>query len=181
MKKTNWANVLTWTRLVIVVPVTVAAYNGWVWTVFWLIILGSLTDIFDGKVARWTNTASEKGALLDSQIDAVSVVFFLVWMWLLFPQTYTEMRIPIAFTAALFGIMLVTARIKIGTVTGLHLWSNKLAALVLAALLPACIVFGYHAWFVWVALAVSALSQIEGTVYLLTGGKNLDARWFGDD
>jgi CDP-diacylglycerol--glycerol-3-phosphate 3-phosphatidyltransferase len=179
--KTNWANVLTWTRLALLVPVTVAAYYGLVWVVFWLIVLGALTDIFDGRVARWTGTASEAGARLDSQIDALAVPFLLVWLWLLYPLTYRDFAIPIMFTAVLFVSMLVTIRMKLGIVSGLHLWSNKLAALVMAALLPAFILFGYAPIFVWITLSVAAFSQIEGIVYVLSGGKNLDARWFGDD
>ena len=62
------ANLLTAVRLALTVPVTLEfAYNGLLsgWVLLLLIMLACVTDFFDGKVARATNTASAKGQLFD--------------------------------------------------------------------------------------------------------------------
>lgn len=174
----NWANVLTWTRLALLLPITLFAYLDMRWTVFWLIVIGSLTDIFDGKVARWSGMASEDGALLDSKIDNLAVPFFLFWVWLLYPVVYTDFLWLIIVAAGCVAMQLTAAYVKLGTVTGLHLWSNKLAALFSGFTLPVFILFGYYSWIIWVVGMTTIISQLEGTVYLLKGGKDLDARFF---
>jgi len=176
--RTNWANVLTWTRAALLLPITLFAYLDMRWTVFWLIIIGSLTDIFDGKVARWTGVASEDGALLDSKIDNLAVPFFLFWVWLLFPVVFEEHLWLILVAAGTVAMQLTAAKFNLGIITGLHLWSNKLAALFSGFTLPLLIIVGYQPWIIWVVGVTTILSQVEGTLYLVKGGKNLDARFF---
>lgn len=176
----NWANVLTWTRAALLLPITVFAFLDMRWTVFWLIVIGALTDLLDGPVARMTGVANENGALLDSRIDNVAAAFFFLWLWLLFPVVFEEHLVLVIAAGASVALQVVVAKIKLGIVTGLHLWSNKLAALLSGFTLPAFILFGYSATIVWLVALVTIVSQLEGAVYLLKGGKNLDARFFWD-
>ena len=74
------ANLLTAIRLALTVPVTLEfAYNGLLtgWVLLLLIMLACVTDFFDGKVARATNTASAKGQLFDHTTDFIFVTLGL--------------------------------------------------------------------------------------------------------
>lgn len=159
-------------------PITAFAYFDMRWTVFWLIVVGALTDLFDGSVARMMGVASEDGALLDSRIDNLSAAFFFLWLWMLFPVVFENHLGLVIVAGASVALQVGIAKVKLGVVTGLHLWSNKLAALFSGFTLPVFIAAGYHAWIVWLVAAITIVSQLEGSVYLLKGGKNLDARFF---
>lgn len=176
----NWANVLTWTRLILIIPITVAAWLDARWTVLVLFVIAMLTDFFDGLVARRTGVASEKGARLDSAVDNAMLPFYFAWLWLLFPQLFIEFWPGIALLVALIGVQLAVARWKLSKITGLHLWSDKLSAIGGFILLPALIIFGYLPWLVWTVFGISYIASIEGVIYLIKGGKNLDARWMFD-
>ena len=66
----TFANVLSLLRLLIVLPIAVLLWHGtglrWV---LGLVVLGVLTDFFDGRVARWSGTVSEWGKVLDPFAD----------------------------------------------------------------------------------------------------------------
>jgi len=50
----------------------------------YFILMGALMDLLDGRIARYTNTASALGVQLDSLSDAISFCLapaFLVYMW----------------------------------------------------------------------------------------------------
>ena len=179
-QKTNWANVLTWTRLVLIVPITATAYFQFKWVVLTLFLVAMATDYFDGFVARRTGVASDAGARFDSQVDNAMLPFFLVWLWLLFPTFFVAFGIPIALVVAFIAMQLFVAKWKLGSYTGLHLWSDKASAVGGFVLLPALIIFGLVPWLAWTVCVVSIIASVEGTLYLLKGGKNLDARWVFD-
>ncbi len=68
----TFANVLSLSRLVIVLPVTWLIVTGG--PLFWvmiLILLAIATDYFDGRVARWSHTVSEWGKVLDPMADKI--------------------------------------------------------------------------------------------------------------
>lgn len=50
------------------------------WYIGWY-LLGGLTDLIDGPIARRTKTASEGGAKLDTAADAVFLLSVLVKLW----------------------------------------------------------------------------------------------------
>ncbi len=66
----TFANALSLFRLVVVLPIAVLLWHGtglrWVLA---LVVLGILTDFFDGRVARWSGTVSEWGKVLDPFAD----------------------------------------------------------------------------------------------------------------
>ena len=183
MTRTNWANVLTWSRLGLLIPITIAAYLQMRIAVLVMFILAETTDFLDGYIARKTNMASERGAKLDSQVDNAMVPFVLAWLWLLFPNLVRESQWYIVVVAALLVLQLSIARIRLGAITGLHLYSGKLLAIVSAGTLVSLFAFGVveWTWILWkITLIICMISSLEDIVYLLKGGKNLDARFFWD-
>ena len=74
------ANLLTAVRLVLAIPVALGfANSGFLsgWVLLLLIIIACLTDFFDGKLARATNTTSAKGQLFDHTTDFIFVTLAL--------------------------------------------------------------------------------------------------------
>ena len=70
------ANLLTAVRLALSVPVTLGfVYNEFLsgWVVLLLFMIACITDFFDGKIARATNTASANGQLFDHSSDFIFV------------------------------------------------------------------------------------------------------------
>jgi len=71
----NIPNILTISRLFLVFPLIFLLENNNTFYVFFLIILGCLTDYFDGLIARRLNLKSKLGAILDALSDKI---FYLV-------------------------------------------------------------------------------------------------------
>ena len=84
------ANIITASRIVFSLPLLLIPLSSAWFYVFYL--LGGLSDMIDGTVARRTNSASEFGARLDTVSDfvfmSVALIKFLphlhisVWMWI---------------------------------------------------------------------------------------------------
>ena len=84
------ANIITASRIVFSLPLLLIQLSSACFYVFYL--LGGLSDMIDGTVARRTNSASEFGARLDTVSDfvfmSVALIKFLphlhisVWMWI---------------------------------------------------------------------------------------------------
>lgn len=75
-------NMLSLSRLVLVVPITyLIIVDGSLLWIFGLVVVAVATDYFDGRIARWSNTVSEWGKVLDPLADkaaAAMVVMALV-------------------------------------------------------------------------------------------------------
>ena len=71
----NIPNILTISRLILVFPLIFLLEMNNTFYVFFLIILGGLTDYFDGLIARRLNLKSKLGAILDPLSDKI---FYLV-------------------------------------------------------------------------------------------------------
>jgi phosphatidylglycerophosphate synthase len=70
----NVANALTIGRMIAVPFILYAAWRGSHTAFFWLAVYCMVSDIIDGKVARWLKQSSEFGARLDSWAD--QMMFF---------------------------------------------------------------------------------------------------------
>jgi len=137
-------NALSLSRLVLVIPITALLwFDGALDWLFGLVMLAILTDWFDGRIARWLNTESEWGKVLDpiaDKIGAVATIFALTFR-------SAEPTLPLWFFVALIsrdlailvGSMLIVRRS--GKVAA-SVWAGKaatfwLAVTVLAAMLKA--------------------------------------------
>ena len=89
MKK-HIANIITGSRMVLSLPLLfIPLTSAWFYALY---LLGGLSDMIDGTVARKTNSASKFGARLDTLSDfvfmSVALIKFLphlhipVWMWI---------------------------------------------------------------------------------------------------
>ncbi len=140
------ANMLSLSRAVLVAPIAWLVYRGGpIGPMFALIGLAIATDWFDGRVARWSNTVSEWGKVLDATADKLAAA--AVTVALLVRPAEAGPSLPLWFVAlavtrdlALASGGLAQSR-RLGRFTS-SLWSGKVAVgalsvTVVAALLDA--------------------------------------------
>ena len=129
----NLANALSTLRLLLAPVLVLLAWRGMLEPFTWTFALSLLTDILDGKVARWLNQQSKTGAVLDSLADLAtySVVPFCA-LWL---KPALVARETIAFWvtvwAYLFPVVVGFARFR--RLTSYHTRSAVFAAYLMGA------------------------------------------------
>lgn len=156
-------NALSLSRLVLVIPITLLLwYDGPLLWLFALVMLAIMTDWFDGHLARWLDTESEWGKVLDpiaDKIGAVATISALTFRT-------AEPSLPAWFFGALVtrdllilaGSLLIVRRS--GKVAA-SVWAGKaatfwLAVTVLAAVLKADLpVMQFCVWMTTMLLALS--------------------------
>lgn len=135
------ANMLSIARLVLIVPITLLILErGSLALLFTLVLLAIVTDFFDGRVARWSNTVSSWGKVLDPLADkagAAMVTLALVARGSL-PAWFLGVIVVRDSAIVLGGVALARRTSLIGA----SIWWGKvavtaLAVTVLAALLEA--------------------------------------------
>jgi len=90
------SNVLSLLRIVLFVPFVYFYERDERGIAFAVVLLAISTDWFDGRVARWTNTVSELGKILDPLADKVSAA--LMGLYLLYRG-----ELPLWFVALVVG------------------------------------------------------------------------------
>ena len=128
------ANALSLARAVLVIPIAWLVYRGGpVGPMFGLIGLAIATDFFDGKLARWSDTVSEWGKVLDATADKLAAA----------AVTIALLTRPVEPNLPLYFVLLAVSRDALLSVGGLmqtrrlgrfttSLWSGKIAVGLLA-------------------------------------------------
>ena len=130
-----------------------------------LLLVGILSDIFDGIYARLYQVSTEKLRRLDSQTD---VVFWLCagWCaWLLNPEIITENKYAIMTIFIMEGLTYVFSIIKFGKETCTHALLSKLWGITLFAAFVSVIGFGYGGVPLALAVIFGIISHLD--VYLI--------------
>lgn len=126
------ANLLSLSRLLLV-PLAVAFYRQP--AVFYpLYLLGGLTDILDGIVARKTGTQSTLGARLDTLGDIMLCAGICLVLWLWVGASLTPFLWWAAAIALMRLLVSALARVKYGRWASIHTIGNKLTGFCLFAL-----------------------------------------------
>lgn len=135
------ANGLSLLRVVLVGPIAVLVYHGGpVGPMFALIGLAIATDWFDGRVARWSDSVSEWGKVLDATADKVAAA----------AVTLALLTRPVEPTLPLWFVLLAVSRDALLALGGLlqtrrlgrftsSLWSGKVAVAALAVTVVAAL------------------------------------------
>lgn len=130
-----------------------------------LLLVGILSDIFDGIYARLYQVSTEKLRRLDSQTD---VVFWLCagWCaWLLNPEIIKENKYAIITIFIMEGLTYVFSIIKFGKETCTHALLSKMWGITLFAAFVSLIGFGYGGVPLALAVIFGIISHID--VYLI--------------
>lgn len=154
------ADTLTWTRIVVVVPITVLAWYGAEWWVFGLYIAGALTDLFDGWFAR--RAAPAKSDIdLDGIADFVFRLMTVLWIWLLVPGFITRYWLPYVPILAALELYMLAIRGRYPLINVPHFQFGRFAMALFCFLLPVLILWGDVTWFVHAVLIIGTLSSIQ--------------------
>ncbi|MDI1257200.1 MAG: CDP-alcohol phosphatidyltransferase family protein [Flavobacterium sp.] len=130
-----------------------------------MIVLGLLSDIFDGIIARKVGVSSEKLRRLDSQID---VVFWLCvgWCgWILNPEIVIENKYLILLVFVMEALTYVFSFVRFGKETSAHALLSKLWGLTLLSVFVSVIGFGYAGIPFFICIIVGIIAHID--VYLI--------------
>jgi len=169
-------NVLSLARLVLVLPISVLLWvDGSLSWLFGLVLVAILTDWFDGRLARWSDTESEWGKVLDpiaDKVGAVATIFALTFR-------SPEPHLPLWFFSALIsrdalilaGSMLIVRRS--GKVAS-SVWAGKAATFWLAVTVLAAVLKAdppVLAFCVWMTTALLGISFVVYVIRYLNAAR----------
>ena len=156
----NLANALSTLRLVLAPVLVLLAWRGMLEPFTWTFAVSLLTDILDGKVARWLHQQSKLGAVLDSAADlATYSVVPLCAVWL---KPALVARETVAFWLTVWAYLFP---VLVGFVRFRRLTSYHTRAAVVAAYLMGAAILALFLWdttLPWrVVLPVLVLAALE--------------------
>ena len=168
------ANLVALSRAVLILPVL--ALLGWhraSWALA-VYVIAALTDAVDGWLARRRGQASNFGAQLDAVVDNVFSLAILMFLMLARPGIEHRHGMALLALSVVPLIYLPLSWLLTRRVLMFHFWSAKAGALLLFALWPLVALTGWEGWLQLAALVIVA-SRIEQVVFIVRGGRALDA------
>lgn len=168
------ANLVTLSRAVLIAPVLALLLAGWRWPALALYGLAAMTDLVDGWLARRSGRASAFGAQLDAVVDNLFSIAILAILIFDLPGVLERhgpaLTVLFAGPLAYLAVSWVLSR----RVLMFHFWSAKIGAVLLFCLWPLIVLTGWENWISLAALVVG-FSRLEQVVFILRGGRALDA------
>jgi len=132
-----------------------------------LIVLGLLTDIFDGIIARKVGVSSEKLRRMDSQTDLVFWLCVAWCSWLLNPEIIKENAVVIIMIFIMEALTYVFSFMKFGKETCTHAFLSKLWGITLLLAFVGMIGFGYAGITFSLAVAFGIIGHIDVLLIVL--------------
>ncbi len=126
-----------------------------------LMLLGLLSDILDGIVARYQNISSEKLRRLDSQVDMVFWLSIGIATWLIYPRLIQENSIPIRFILIMEGMCYVISLVKFGKETCSHAFLSKLWGISLFIAFASLLGFNHAGLPFQMAIILGVVSHVD--------------------
>lgn len=130
-----------------------------------LIILGFMSDIFDGIIARKTGVSSEKLRRMDSQTDLIFWLCIGWCAWLLNPEIIISNKYPIILIFVMEALTYVFSIAKFGKETCTHALLSKLWGVTLVIAFVSMIGFGHGGIPVFLAVFFGIIGHLD--VYLI--------------
>jgi CDP-diacylglycerol--glycerol-3-phosphate 3-phosphatidyltransferase len=157
--KWTLSNAISAFRMVLAVPAALTLLADMRWVTFAIGVVGILSDLLDGYIARVRNEISDLGKILDPLADKICVGGVVVALLILG-------ELPVWFVAVVMGrdLLIVLGGMLIERRTGQVLPSNypgKAAALTMAITLLLIVAQADRQWitpFFWLTLALLAIS-----------------------
>src|SRR5258708_4900870 len=94
-------------------------------------VIGLISDLLDGAVARKLNQTSEFGSNFDSLTDQFLQISSIVWVLMLMPEIITENLLISLLALGTYFISLTVGLIKFKRLANLHLYISKIGGLFL--------------------------------------------------
>lgn len=162
----SWADRITISRMCGAPLLLVAAFLEHPQAFLALAVAGFVTDVSDGKVARFLNNSSARGARLDSQADLMFYSAALTGLIVLFPAAFAnEWRYAVVVGLA-YAAPICVGWIKFRRLTAYH---TLLARAALCAIVVA--------FFFWLWLGMVGPLRIATTILVLSAVEELAITW----
>lgn len=153
-------NMLSLLRLVSAPVLLVLAHRGWGNVFLALFGVALLTDIFDGKIARWLNQTSELGTKLDSWADFALYMTVPIDAYWLRPEFVRAESLTFVAIVASYTVPVLIGFLKYRRLTSYHTRGAVISAYLVGA--GAFVMFaGGPAWPLQLAAAVLVLAELE--------------------
>lgn len=168
------ANLVTLSRAVLIAPILLLLLAGSRWSALALYGAAAATDLLDGWLARRGGRASAFGAQLDAMVDNLFSIAIFAFLIIDYPGLLA--RHPVALSVLFVGPLayLAVSWLLSGRLLMFHFWSAKAGAVLLFCLWPLVALTGLEGW-IALAAAVIGASRLEQVIFILRGGRMLDA------
>lgn len=168
------ANAVTLSRALLILPVLALLLAGARWGALAVYGIAAATDLVDGWLARRSGQASAFGAQLDAVVDNLFSIAILAFLLLDLPGVGSRHGVALAILFAGPVAYLAVSWLLTRRLLMFHFWSAKAGAVLLFCLWPLVALTAWEGW-IPLAAAVVGLSRLEQVVYILRGGRTLDA------
>jgi CDP-diacylglycerol--glycerol-3-phosphate 3-phosphatidyltransferase len=161
--KSNIPRLMAGARAALGPAMILAERAGWSGTTLAVIVITALlSDIFDGVLARRWNCDTAAVRLFDSMADIVFYVGCAGALWMRHRALVYALAVPIGAVIGLEALCLVVAFVKFGKLPSYHSYLAKAWGLMLASALVAAFLAKHPVGWIVAALALGALSNVEG-------------------
>jgi len=142
-------------------PAGISAY------IITLIVLGLISDIFDGIIARKLNVSTEKLRRMDSGIDQIFWLCIVAASFIMHPKFYTNNWLQIVVLIAAEGLCYLISFIKFRKEVATHAIASKIWTLVLFATLIQIIAIGKSVVLFQFCFYLGMVTRLEIIIILL--------------
>ena len=132
-----------------------------------LVALGVLSDIFDGVIARRTNSVTPALRLWDSRTDVVFWLSIAIAVHCLHPAIWPTTWIMLAVLGAMEAVTHLISYVRFRREASTHHLLSKIFCLVLWGLVSQLFLTGTTGWLFWLTLGVGVVSQAEAMAIML--------------
>lgn len=126
---------------------------------FAIYLVCGFSDVFDGYIARKTDTASKLGEKLDSVADLIMVVVLMIVLYPIIDLT-VQIIVWIVIIGIIRAVSMMVVFVKYKTFEILHTYGNKITGLVLFAF-PLSLAFVQSDVLMYIICVVASISSIE--------------------
>jgi len=166
----NIPNLLSLSRLLFFLPLLwLLALQGLTVILGLVLAVALCTDMLDGHLARRLGQVTALGAKLDSLADNSILLSACIWLLMLRPEVVSGRQGLVFCLSVLLWLALgVVGWLRFRRIANLHLYSDKIAAIIGGVFLVVSFVSGFHPGLFYLAAGMSMVANAEGIVLLLT-------------
>jgi phosphatidylglycerophosphate synthase len=126
-----------------------------------ILVLGTLSDIYDGVLARKFHVATPFLRRYDSATDIVYYLFILTVLWIQSRQVLKQTWWAILILLATEAACIVVCRVRFGKYPATHTYLAKFYGLCLLSGLVALLVFNAPGWVIIALMVVALITNAE--------------------
>jgi phosphatidylglycerophosphate synthase len=152
----------------VIVLLSYFRFNTFRFSIVVLIVIGILTDIFDGIIARKLNVSTQKLRRIDSSVDQVFWICTLAGAYLICPDFFRDNYLKLSAVLVLEGIAYAVSYIKFKKEVATHAILSKIWTVTIMATLIQIILSCNSLVVFNICIYLGIVSRIEIIAILLT-------------